>query len=247
MKAIIIDDERLAREGLKGLLADFPFVEVCGEAANATEALKLVAEVRPDLLFLDIEMTGQNGFDLLEAMPPPHPHVIFVTAYSAFALRAFEVNALDYLLKPIDAKRLGAALEKVRASDAGTTRAAKAGAEGVAPDMPLREDDRVFVRDGDRCWFVPVRSIRLLESEGNHTRVHFDREKPLIYRTLGSMEERLPARLFLRANRSQLVNLTFIETIGQWFSGSLKVALRGGPEVEFSRRQAQLFRERLSL
>jgi two-component system LytT family response regulator len=247
MKAIIIDDERLAREGLKGLLADFPFVEVCGEAANATEALKLVAKVRPDLLFLDIEMTGQNGFDLLEAMPPPHPHVIFVTAYSAFALRAFEVNALDYLLKPIDAKRLGAALEKVRASDAGTTRAAKAGAEGVAPDMPLREDDRVFVRDGDRCWFVPVRSIRLLESEGNHTRVHFDREKPLIYRTLGSMEERLPARLFLRANRSQLVNLTFIETIGQWFSGSLKVALRGGPEVEFSRRQAQLFRERLSL
>ena len=247
MKAIIIDDERLAREGLKGLLADFPFVEVCGEAANATEALKLVAKVRPDLLFLDIEMTGQNGFDLLEAMPPPHPHVIFVTAYSAFALRAFEVNALDYLLKPIDAKRLGAAMEKVRARDAGATRAAKAGAEGSAPETSLREDDRVFVRDGDRCWFVPVRSIRLLESEGTHTRVHFDREKPLIYRTLGSMEERLPARLFLRANRSQLVNLTFIETIGQWFSGSLKVALRGGPEVEFSRRQAQLFRERLSL
>ena len=247
MKAIIIDDERLAREGLKGLLTDFPFVEVCGEAANATEALKLVAEERPDLLFLDIEMTGQNGFDLLEAMPPPHPHVIFVTAYSAFALRAFEVNALDYLLKPIDAKRLGAALEKVRARDAGATRAADAGTEGFAPEMPLREDDRVFVRDGDRCWFVPVRSIRLLESEGTHTRVHFDREKPLIYRTLGSMEERLPARLFLRANRSQLVNLTFIETIGQWFSGSLKVALRGGPDVQFSRRQAQLFRERLSL
>ena len=247
MKAIIVDDERLAREGLKGLLADFPFVEVCGEAANATEALKLVAQVRPDLLFLDIEMTGQNGFDLLEAMPPPHPHVIFVTAYSAFALRAFEVNALDYLLKPIDAKRLGTALEKVRGKDAGATHAAKAGTESSAPETSLREDDRVFVRDGDRCWFVPVRSIRLLESEGNHTRVHFDREKPLIYRTLGSMEERLPARLFLRANRSQLVNLTFIETIGQWFSGSLKVALRGGPEVEFSRRQAQLFRERLSL
>jgi len=247
MKAIIIDDERLAREGLKGLLTDFPFVEVCGEAANATEALKLVAEVRPDLLFLDIEMTGRNGFDLLEAMPPPHPHVIFVTAYSAFALRAFEVNALDYLLKPIDAKRLGVALEKVRAKAAGAARAVEAGTKGSSPETPLREDDRVFVRDGDRCWFVPVRSIRLLESEGNHTRVHFDREKPLIYRTLGSMEERLPARLFLRANRSQLVNVAFIETIGQWFSGSLKVALRGGPEVEFSRRQAQLFRERLSL
>jgi two-component system LytT family response regulator len=247
MKAIIIDDERLAREGLKGLLTDFPFVEVCGEAANATAALKLAAEVRPDLLFLDIEMTGQNGFDLLEAMPPPHPHVIFVTAYSEFALRAFEVNALDYLLKPIDAKRLGAALEKVRAKHIDAAHGADVGGEEAAPDMPLQEDDRVFVRDGERCWFVPVRSIRLLESEGNHTRVYFDHEKPLIYRTLGSMEARLPARLFLRANRSQLVNLTFIETIGQWFSGSLKVALRGGPEVEFSRRQAQLFREHLSL
>ena len=247
MKAIIIDDERLAREGLKGLLTDFPFIELCGEAANATAALKLVAEVRPDLLFLDIEMTGKNGFDLLEAMAPPHPHVIFVTAYSAFALRAFEVNALDYLLKPINVKRLAAALEKVRDKKAVRRERNGPAAEAPAADVPLREDDHVFVRDGERCWFVPVRSIRLLESEGNHTRVCFDREKPLLYRTLGSMEERLPARLFLRANRSQLVNLTHIESIGQWFSGTLKATLRGGQEVEFSRRHAQAFRVRMSL
>jgi len=111
----------------------------------------------------------------------------------------------------------------------------------------LTEDDHVFVREGDRCWFVPVRSILLLEGESNHTRVYFEQEKPLLYRTIVSMEARLPAKLFLRANRSQLVNLTFIESIGQWFSGSLKVRLRGGLEVEFSRRQAQIFRDRLSL
>jgi two-component system, LytTR family, response regulator len=120
-------------------------------------------------------------------------------------------------------------------------------ADVPAPEKPLREDDHVFVRDGDRCWFVPVRSIRLLEAEGNQTRLFFDEEKPLLYRSIGSLEERLPARLFLRANRSQLVNLAFIETIDPWFSGSLKATLRGGPEVEFSRRQAQLFRERMSL
>jgi two-component system LytT family response regulator len=135
----------------------------------------------------------------------------------------------------------------VRDRDAVRRDRAASGAGAVAADTPLREDDHVFVRDGERCWFVPVRSIRLLESAGNHTRVHFDREQPLLYRTIGSMEERLPARLFLRANRSQLVNLTYIESIGQWFSGSLKVTLRGGQEVEFSRRHAQAFRARMSL
>jgi two-component system LytT family response regulator len=247
MKAVVVDDERLAREGLKSLLADFPFVQICGEAANAAEALKLISSVHPDLLFLDVEMTEQNGFDLLEALPPPHPHVIFVTAYSAFALRAFEVNALDYLLKPVNAQRLRAALQKVQARLAAASAENHTGNADAEGELPLREDDHVFVRDGDRCWFVPVRSIRLLESDGNHTRLYFDREKPLLYRTIGSLERRLPSRLFLRANRSQLVNLTFIESIGQWFSGSLKVTLRNGGEVEFSRRYAQAFRERTSL
>jgi two-component system, LytTR family, response regulator len=248
MRAVLIDDERLAREDLRGLLAALPDIEVIGEAANVTEALKLIPRLRPDLLFLDIEMPGRTGFDLLTALPPPHPQLIFVTAFDAFALRAFEVNALDYLVKPVHPQRLAAALAKVRArllpSNASEVETPQPTDE---PTAPLRDDDSVFVREGDRCWFIPVRSLRLLEADGNHTRLHFGEDRPLLYRTLAAMEARLPATLFLRANRSQLVNLTFIEKVEPWFSGSVKVRLRGGPEVEFSRRQAQLFRERTSL
>ncbi len=255
MKIVIVDDERLAREELRGLLSEHPDLEIVGEAANVTEALKLLPRLRPDLLFLDIEMPGRTGFDLLAALPPPHPQLIFVTAFDAFALRAFEVNALDYLMKPVHPQRLAAALAKVRDRVAKTAAAGAAASPSApanpsddgAPSSPLREDDHVFVREGDRTWFIPVRSLRLLEADGNHTRLHFGTEKPLLYRTLGAMEARLPATLFLRANRSQLVNLSCIESVDPWFSGSVKVRLRGGPEVEFSRRQAQLFRERTSL
>ena len=248
MRAVLIDDERLAREELRGLLASIAEIEVCGEAANVTEALKLIPKLKPDLLFLDIEMPGRTGFDLLAALPPPHPQLIFVTAFDAFALRAFEVNALDYLVKPVHPQRLAAAVAKVRARfdpAASTVDAALLAAD--EPTVPLREDDSVFVREGDRCWFVPVRSLRLLEADGNHTRLYFDEDRPLLYRTLNAMEARLPATLFLRANRSQLVNLAFIEKVEPWFSGSVKVRLRGGSEIEFSRRQAQIFRDRTSL
>ncbi len=248
MRAVLIDDERLAREELRGLLAAIPEIEVCGEAANVTEALKLIPKLRPDLLFLDIEMPGRTGFDLLAALPPPHPQLIFVTAFDAFALRAFEVNALDYLVKPVHPRRLAAAVAKVRARlDPAAPAADGPSLAADEPTAPLREDDSVFVREGDRCWFVPVRSLRLLEADGNHTRLHFGEDRPLLYRTLTAMEARLPATLFLRANRSQLVNLAFIEKVEPWFSGSVKVRLRGGSEVEFSRRQAQIFRDRTSL
>ena len=247
MKVVLIDDERLAREELRGLLSEFPDLEIVGEAANVTEALKLVPKLRPDLLFLDIEMPGRTGFDFLAALPPPHPQLIFATAFDAFALRAFEVNALDYLMKPVHPQRLAAAVAKVRARLAPTSPATDPAERPDEPTAPLREDDSVFVREGDRCWFIPVRSLRLLEADGNHTRLYFGEDRPLLYRTLGAMETRLPASLFLRANRAQLVNLTFIEKVEPWFSGSIKVRLRGGPEVEFSRRQAQLFRERTEL
>jgi two-component system LytT family response regulator len=248
MKVVIVDDERLARDELRGLLSEFPDLEICGEAANVTEALKLIPQLRPDLLFLDIEMPGRTGFDLIAALPPPHPRLIFVTAFDAFALRAFEVNALDYLMKPVHPQRLAAAVAKVRAQwQAGAGGQPPANTEATEPAGLLREDDHVYVREGDRSWFIPVRSLRLLEADGNHTRLHFGADAPLLYRTLASMEARLPASLFLRANRSQLVNVTCIEKVEPWFSGSLKVRLRGGPEVEFSRRQAQIFRERTSL
>jgi two-component system LytT family response regulator len=219
------------------LLKAFPWVEIVGEAANATQAEKLVEELRPDVLFLDVEMPGRDGFAFLDALAEPRPLVIFTTAYDAFAVRAFDVEATDYLLKPVHPARLAAALERVRPADV----------KASGPVKPLDEDGRVLVREGERCWFVPISSIRLLEAEGNHTRLYFQSERPLLYRTLVSMEARLPGKVFMRANRSQLVNVNFIETVGAWFSGSLKVNLRGGPEVEFSRRQAQLFRDRLSL
>ncbi len=244
MRTLIVEDEPLARRELRGLLADFPWIEICGEAANAREALALVARWRPELLLLDIEMPGRNGFEFLDALPPPHPHVIFTTAYDQFAVHAFDANALDYLLKPIEPVRLAAALDKIRQRYPTN---AMPPLPVVSPIDPLREKDRVFVRDGDRCWFVQVGSIRLLAAEDNYTRVYFDDQSPLLHRTLTAMEQRLPPRLFLRANRSELVNLQYVESIDPWFSSSFKVRLRGGREVEFSRRQAQILRDRLSL
>jgi len=237
MRTIIVDDERLAREELKGLLAMHPFIEICGEAANASEAIELVLREKPDLMFLDIEMPGRNGFDLLEALPAPQPKVIFVTAYDAFALRAFEVNALDYLMKPVHPERLQTAIAKLREGTNDED-------DADAPARPLNEDDRIFVRDGERCWFIPLRKLKLLEIDGNYTRLYFDDARPILYRTLNSLEARLPESMFIRANRSQLVNMSFIESISPWFSGSLKAVLTGGMELEFSRRQARMFRNR---
>lgn len=252
MRTVLIDDERLAREELRRLLGAHPEVEIAGEAANVTEALRLLPELRPELVFLDIEMPGRSGFDLLAALPPPHPEIVFVTAYDAFALRAFEVNALDYLLKPVHPARLADALARVRrrredvASDVDEARGGTGG-QASGAESRFRADDQVFLREGDRCWFVPVREIVLLEAEGNHTRVWFRDQRPLLHRALATMEARLPAELFIRANRSQVVNRGFIADVEPWFSGGLKATVRGGPAVEFSRRQAQVFRERLGL
>jgi len=242
MKALIIDDERLARNELRRLLAAFPDLQVAGEAANAKQAREQLAALAPDLLFLDVQMPGETGMELLESLEPPAPDVIFTTAYDEFAVKAFELNALDYLLKPVDPARLAAAIERLRAKRAG----AAEGGRAPARDR-LAAEDKVFVREGDRCWFVEVKSIRLLESEGNYTRVHFDSAQPQLFRSLNAMEERLDPKYFFRANRRQIINLAWIDQIEPWFSGGLLVHLKGGAKVELSRRQAQEFRERMSL
>jgi two-component system LytT family response regulator len=236
MKALIIDDERLARSEVRRLLSEFSWISVIGEAENADEALTKINELQPDLLFLDVQMPGKTGFELLESIRGEPPHVIFTTAYDEFALRAFEVNALDYLVKPITPERLALALSRVR----------EAGPPAVS-DTPLRGSDHVLVRDGSRCWFIPLHRIRLLESDGNYTRVYFDSAKPLIYRSLSTLEQRLPTDAFFRINRQQIVNLDYIENIESWFSGGLKIWLRGGEECEVSRRAARTFRQKLSL
>lgn len=248
MKALLIDDERLARSELRRLLAAFPDLEIVGEAATAKQGRQQIAALAPDVVFLDVQMPGESGMELLESIEPPAPDVIFTTAYDEFAVKAFELSALDYLLKPVDPARLAAAVEKLRARRAATP---TAGAPMDAGGRPARDrlaaEDKVFVREGDRCWFVEVKSIRLLESEGNYTRVHFDAAQPQLFRSLNAMEERLDPKYFFRANRRQIINLAWIDKIEPWFSGGLLVHLKGGAKVELSRRQAQEFREKMSL
>jgi two-component system LytT family response regulator len=244
MKALLIDDERLARNELRRLLTAFPELEVVGEAATAAQARTMLEKLKPDVLFLDVQMPGETGMQLLETMEPPIPEVIFTTAYDEFAVKAFDLNALDYLLKPVDPVRLAAAMEKLRSkrSVGGLVE------EAAAPSRDrLDADDKVFVREGERCWFVEVKSIRLLESEGNYTRVHFESAQPQLFRSLNAMEERLDPKYFFRANRRQIINLAWIDKIEPWFSGGLLVHLKGGVKVELSRRQAQDFRDKMSL
>ena len=240
MKALLIDDERLARNELRRLLASFPEIRVAGEAQNARQAREQLSALKPDLLFLDVQMPGESGIDFLESLEPPVPHVIFTTAYDEFAVKAFELNALDYLLKPVDPARLAAAVERLPGQRA---------APEPGPLRPglLEAADKVFVREGEKCWFVEVGQIRLLESEGNYTRVHFGDAQPQLFRSLNAMEERLDPKCFFRANRRQIINISWIDRIEPWFSGGLLVHLKGGAKIELSRRQAQEFRERMSL
>ncbi len=240
MNALLIDDERLARSELRRLLAEFPDITIVGEAPNAKKARDQIAALQPDLLFLDVQMPAETGMELLETLEPPMPHVIFTTAYDEFAVKAFELNALDYLLKPVDPARLASAIERLRE---------KSSQEQLVPAQTSRLDasDKVFVREGDHCWFVEVRKIRLMESEGNYTRLHFDDVKPQLFRSLNAMEDRLDEKHFFRANRRQIINFAWVEKIEPWFSGGLLVELKGGEKIELSRRQAQEFREKMSL
>lgn len=251
MTALIVDDERLAREELRGLLLGNDNVEVCGEAASAKAALEMVQELKPDVVFLDVEMPGMNGFDFLEVLPAPHPHIIFVTAYDAFAVRAFEVNALDYLMKPVHPERLTAALAKIcvkeDAEGEATDEEDVSDENETAGERPFCEEDRIFVKDGERCWFIPIAELRLLETDGNFTRLHMPNGKPLLYRTLNSLEERLPESMFIRANRSQIVNMRHIKDMQPWFSGGVKAVMTDGTEVEFSRRQTRTLKSRTGL
>ena len=238
-KAIIIDDERLARNELKKLLQEFPDVEVIGEAANANEGIEKIESLNPDLVFLDIQMPGKSGFDMLTEIERA-PHVIFVTAYDEYALKAFEVNALDYLMKPVEPKRLADALLKVKQKD--EEELLSYNNRGL-----LHENDQVFVKDGERCWFVKLSDVRLFESVGNYAKVFFGNNKPLILKSLNALEERLDDKVFFRANRKHIINLRMIDKIEPYFNGGLLLDLIGGEKIEVSRRQAVKFKEMMSL
>lgn len=227
MRAIIIDDERLARAELRKLLLDFPEVEVIDEAANADEGISKIRNLHPDLIFLDIQMPGKSGFDLLSELESA-PQVIFTTAYDEFALKAFEVNALDYLVKPIEPKRLADTIQKLHFSEMKEN---KSSSENSNNSL-LAENDQVFVKDGERCWFVKLNEIRLFESVGNYAKVFFGPHKPLILKSLNALEERLDEKMFFRANRKHIVNLRMIEKIEPYFNGGLLLELKGGEKLK---------------
>lgn len=248
MKALIIDDERLARNELRRLLENFPRIDIVGEAANADEALRLIDDVQPDLLFLDIQMPGKNGFELLQSIDGKAPEVIFTTAFDEYAIKAFEFNALDYLLKPVELNRLTEAINRIEEErQQGADR--PEAANGLLKDgtRVLSENDQVFVKDGEKCWFVKLAKVRLFESMGNYVRLYFDDQKPLVLKSLNALEDRLNPETFFRANRKHIINLQWIDKIEPWFSGGLLVTLRGGDKVEISRRQAIRFKEMMSL
>ena len=235
MKTLIIDDERLARKELMTLLEAHKDIEVVDEAVNADDAIEKISQHQPGLIFLDVQMPGKTGFDLLAELDRV-PQVIFTTAYDEFALKAFEVSALDYLLKPIQSDRLADALRKVNFSS-----------DGVVQDQKLGKEDSVFVKDGDKCWFVKLEKVRLFESDGNYIKVYFDTFRPMIHKSLNALDERLDERTFFRASRKHIINLGWVEKIDTWFNGGLLVELKGGDKIEVSRRQAARFKERMSL
>ncbi len=243
MNVIIIEDERLAREELKSLLKDFSSLTIVGEASNAAEGLELIRNLEPDLVFLDIQMPGMDGFEMLKQLDEI-PKVIFVTAYDNFALQAFEVNALDYLLKPVDPERLKEAVLKVQQPEEEFETVLNKPGDQTGK---LSKGDRVFIKDGEKCWFINVEDIRIFESDGNYVKVYFDRSRALILRSLNSLEGRLDPKLFFRANRKFIINLNCIVGIENWFNGGLQVTMKNDEKVEISRRQAIRFKELMSI
>lgn len=238
MRTIIVDDERLAREELKGLLSIYSELEIIGEYKNAIEAKAAIERDLPDLVFMDIQMPGENGLDLLSSLKNP-PRTIFVTAYDEYAMKAFEVNAYDYLMKPIDNDRLDEVYRRLMEENQTP--------KSVQNAEVLRKGDSVLIKDGDRVWFIKMDEIRFFESEGNYVKVHFQKNRPLILRSLNSLEERTDPNLFFRANRKFIININHIISVENWFNGGLQVELSCGTKVEISRRQTIKFKDQFSL
>ena len=237
MRALLVDDERLARTELTRLLDKFPEIEIVSEASNGEEAINLIEEHKPDLVFLDIQMPGMTGFEVLEHLHVV-PNIIFVTAYDEYALKAFEVNALDYVLKPIELSRLEKAIEKVNSKNQE---------QNIHTNKELSHESQIFIKDGEKCWFVKLDKVRMFESEGNYIRLYFDDSKPMILKSLNNLEKRLNNKEFFRISRKYIINLSWVEKVEAWFNGGLRVTLKTGEKLEISRRQTSRFKEVMSI
>ncbi|SNZ01556.1 LytR/AlgR family response regulator transcription factor [Flagellimonas pacifica] len=239
IRAVIVEDSRLARNELKELIKKHEEIELAGEAENVDMGFELIQKMNPDLLFLDINMPEKDGFELLEMLDEV-PITVFTTAFDEYAIKSFEYNALDYLLKPINEKRFAMALEKVKLQING-------GEEEKVTTEKLSEKSQIFIKDGEACWLVKIGDISHFEIVGNYTRVFFEEKKPLLYKSLNQVEEKLPKQSFFRANRQQIVNTNFIENVVPWFNGKLKLQMKNGDEIEVSRRQSYIFKDKMSL
>lgn len=238
MRALLVDDERLARVELTKLLEKFPDIEIVGEASNGEEAIDKIEELNPELVFLDIQMPGMTGFEVLEHLHVV-PQIIFVTAYDEYALKAFEANALDYILKPVELTRLEKAISKVIEQKEE---------EGLNTSTEkLSYDSQIFIKDGEKCWFVKMDKVRMFESEGNYVRLYFEDSKPMILKSLNNLEKRLSDKEFFRISRKYIINLTWIEKVEAWFNGGLRVTLKSGEKLEISRRQTSRFKELMTI
>lgn len=240
LKAVIVEDSRLARNELKELIKNYPEIELIGEAENVDKGFELISNTQPDLLFLDINMPEKNGFDLLEMLDEV-PLTVFTTAFDEYAIKSFEYNAFDYLLKPINPKRFSKTIQKI------LEKVNKSITEENNKEERLSIDKQIFIKEGEECWLVKIKDISLFEIVGNYTRVFFEDNKPLIYKSLSQIEEKLPVDVFFRANRQQIINIHHVKKIVAWFNGKLKVEMLSGKQIEISRRQSYLFKEKLSL
>jgi two-component system LytT family response regulator len=235
-RAVIVDDERLARRSLRSLLAAHENIDIVGEAETVRGAADVVRASEADTVFLDVQLGEESGLDLLPDLEE-HVAVIFVTAFDRYAVRAFEVNALDYLLKPVSASRLTAAIERLREAEALET----------DTPTPLSYDDFLFVRAAGRMRFLKVRTIASIEARGNATQVRLaSGEIADVRKSIGEWETRLPASQFVRIHRSVLINLDYVDRVEDWFHATYRVHMRGGgPALSISRRYAAQLRSRL--
>lgn len=247
LKAVIVEDSRLARNELKELIKAHQEIELLGEAKNVDEAYKLINETKPDLLFLDINMPEKDGFELLEMLDEV-PITVFTTAFDEYAIKSFEYNAFDYLLKPINQKRFSSSIDKLieNAQKESQKLLSEETVNEVLKEETLNLEKQIFIKDGEKCWLVKIKDITLFEIVGNYTRVFFDGNKPLIYKSLAQIEEKLPSHVFFRANRQQIINIHHVKKVISWFNGKLKIEMQSGEEIEISRRQSYLFKEQLS-
>jgi len=239
LTAVIVEDSRLARNELKELIKYHKEIELLGEAENVDKGFELINKTHPDLLFLDINMPEKDGFELLEMLDDV-PKVIFTTAFDEYAIKSFEYNAFDYLLKPINQKRFSSTIAKILETSSTPK------SEELKNDDVLSLEKQIFIKDGEKCWLVKIKDIALFEIVGNYTRVFFEEHKPLIYKSLAQIEEKLPNDVFFRANRQQIINITHVKKVVSWFNGKLKIEMNSGEEIEISRRQSYIFKDQLS-